>query len=169
MTKTCSRCRTAKPVSEFGPHPKTKDGFQSWCRQCVREYNRTRYHEKGGRERLAARYRANAEELKARRRAHYAEHREEQLAKSRAQARALKARVIETYGGSCACCGEVEEAFLTIDHPNGDGRKHRTVTGAGSAFYQWLRREGFPEGYVVLCFNCNCGRQVNGGVCPHQG
>lgn len=23
--------------------------------------------------------------------------------------------------------------------------------------------------YQLLCFNCNCGRHRNGGVCPHKG
>jgi hypothetical protein len=26
---------------------------------------------------------------------------------------------------------------------------------------------GFPAGFQVLCFNCNQGRRLNHGVCPH--
>lgn len=82
--------------------------------------------------------------------------------------RRLKARVIEAYGGKCNCCGEGNLSFLTIDHTNGDGGKHRQAIGS-SRIYNWLENRGYPTpGFQVLCFNCNCGRQINGGVCPHQ-
>jgi hypothetical protein len=29
-------------------------------------------------------------------------------------------------------------------------------------------RENYPPEYQVLCFNCNCGRALNGGRCPHE-
>jgi hypothetical protein len=32
-----------------------------------------------------------------------------------------------------------------------------------------LKRLGWPkEKYRILCANCNHGRALNGGVCPHQ-
>src|ERR1700690_1237472 len=37
-----------------------------------------------------------------------------------------KDAVFAAYGGYvCACCGEMEKAFLTLDHLNNDGNKHR--------------------------------------------
>lgn len=83
--------------------------------------------------------------------------------------RKVKLEVITHYGGRCACCGETEPLFLTIDHINGGGTAHRKEIGYfGSSFYIWLRRENYPEGYQVLCFNCNCARGLNGGICPHE-
>jgi len=74
---------------------------------------------------------------------------------------------IQEYGGRCACCGESELLFLTIDHVNGGGTKHRETIG--SNIYSWLRRNNYPkEGYQVLCMNCNWGRSQNGGTCPHM-
>jgi hypothetical protein len=29
-------------------------------------------------------------------------------------------------------------------------------------------KQGFPDGFQTLCFNCNVGKYKNGGVCPHQ-
>ncbi len=26
----------------------------------------------------------------------------------------------------------------------------------------------FPPGFRVLCYNCNCGRNHNKGICPHK-
>lgn len=67
----------------------------------------------------------------------------------------------------CACCGESEYLFLTIDHINGGGRKHRDDIHHGHLEI-WLIMNNFPEGYQILCSNCNTGRARNGDVCPHQ-
>jgi len=75
------------------------------------------------------------------------------------------------FGGQCACCGETKLAFLTLDHVNTDGKAHRLEMGfTGQAFYQRLVRDKFVSAYAlqVLCWNCNLGRRINGGACPHQ-
>ena len=81
-----------------------------------------------------------------------------------------KRTLFEAYGGArCACCGEEVLAFLTIDHINGGGRAAQAKTGrGGQRLYLWLRRNNYPSGFRVLCFNCNAGRAVNGGTCPHE-
>lgn len=78
------------------------------------------------------------------------------------------------YGGPrCVCCGETELLFLTLDHVDNDGGSHRReiVGKNGGCSYRQLRsslrRRGWPPILQVLCFNCNMGRQRNGGVCPH--
>jgi len=79
--------------------------------------------------------------------------------------------VFSAYGGyTCNCCGETEPLFLTIDHVDNDGARMRKegIHGSGSAFYTWLRKNGFPSGFQVLCMNCQLGKHRNGGVCPHQ-
>ena len=85
----------------------------------------------------------------------------------------LKADAIKAYGGKCKCCKEKDIRFLTIDHIEGGGTKHRRELGGGRkvssrGFYLMLRRESYPKGYQVLCWSCNCGRALNGGICPHQ-
>ena len=83
-----------------------------------------------------------------------------------------RTQVFEAYGGyKCNCCGETERMFLSIDHINNDGAEERRsgkYNGGGSAFYNWLRKSKFPQGYQVLCMNCQVGKHRNGGVCPHQ-
>ena len=79
----------------------------------------------------------------------------------------LREQVLAHYGGVCACCGETEPLFLTIDHVNNDGAKHRKEV-ASNHLAKWLVDNDFPEDFQILCFNCNCGRQRNGGVCPHH-
>jgi hypothetical protein len=69
----------------------------------------------------------------------------------------------------CACCGESNTKFLSIDHINNDGASHRRSLGLknGSGLYKWLKKEKYPSGFQILCFNCNLGKQINGGMCPH--
>jgi len=82
---------------------------------------------------------------------------------------ALKLKILAHYGLFCACCGESEPVFLTLDHVDGGGREHcRQIKVGGTSFYRWLISHGFPAGFRTLCFNCNSGRQVNGGICPHE-
>jgi hypothetical protein len=83
----------------------------------------------------------------------------------------LKTAVLKYYGNSCCfCCGETNPFFLSIDHINNDGaheRRKLKSNRSGVNFYRWLVMKNFPSGYQVACHNCNLGRHMNGGVCPH--
>lgn len=85
------------------------------------------------------------------------------------QRKRLMAQVLDHYGNCCACCGEIEPMFLTIDHINGGGNIHRRQIGKASVvLHRWLIKNDFPKGFQVLCFNCNIGRSINFGICPHK-
>jgi hypothetical protein len=83
--------------------------------------------------------------------------------------RQLKIETIQAYGGKCTCCGETIIEFLTIDHIRGGGTQHiRSLQRKGTAFYGWLKQQGFPQDdYQCHCWNCNCAKGMF-GVCPHQ-
>ena len=93
-------------------------------------------------------------------------------AKTKRRQTVCKDQVFTAYGGYvCACCGESEPMFLSIDHIHNNGAEERKAGlyhGSGTAFYQWLCKNKFPSGYQVLCMNCQVGKHKNGGVCPHQ-
>lgn len=78
----------------------------------------------------------------------------------------LRQDIFNAYGKQCACCGESQKEFLTIDHINGDGAKHRRERN-GSNLYVWLRQNDYPEGFQTLCWNCNCAKHIY-GICPHN-
>ena len=40
MTKICSHCGRELPVSNFGRHSRTKDGYQPCCKECLSEMNK---------------------------------------------------------------------------------------------------------------------------------
>lgn len=100
--------------------------------------------------------------------AYYAANRDRKMELSAARRVALRREVIEAYGGVCTCCGEDIDRFLTIDHTNDDGAEHRLSLTSSQQLWLQIRREGFPDRYRIQCFNCNCGRALNGGVCPHE-
>lgn len=79
----------------------------------------------------------------------------------------MRHQVLEHYGGKCACCGETEPIFLCIDHINGDGAEHRRKESLATNIYRWLVKYNFPDGFQVLCWNCNAAKFYQ-GVCPHQ-
>jgi hypothetical protein len=81
----------------------------------------------------------------------------------------LKIKVYEAYGGFVrACCGETEPNFLSIDHINNDGREHAITYRGTDRLHRYLLKNKFPEGFRILCHNCNHGRYLNGGECPHE-
>ncbi len=88
-----------------------------------------------------------------------------------AQTVAIRMEVFTHYSGGtprCACCSESHLVFLTIDHVNNDGAEHRrSGVASGSSTYYWLRRNGYPTGFQVLCWNCQHAKAV-GVACPHQ-
>lgn len=153
---------------------------RKWAANNREHINKTRriYHEKNRekinltttkwRQKNKTRIYARAKEQREANKDHFLE-----LSRASFKRRALKLRleVQEVYGGKCACCGETTPEFLTIDHINNDGAQHRKETKlkGGRRFYAWLKRNGFPkDGLQLLCFNCNCGKQINGGTCPHE-
>lgn len=74
----------------------------------------------------------------------------------------------------CACCGENEILFLHIDHINGNGAEHRRLLEKELGYYPggnglpyWLKKNNYPEGFQILCANCNLAKRVS-NICPHQ-
>lgn len=83
----------------------------------------------------------------------------------------IRQKVLEIYGDRCACCGEKEYWFLTIDHINNDGWKERKVGGKNTTSSEMIcRRLVFGpkrDDIQILCYNCNCAKQRI-GFCPHN-
>lgn len=94
--------------------------------------------------------------------------------KKAAYRREIKRTVMLHYGNACSCCGIADSDILCVDHVSGGGQKHRleisrgrTMSGASHATYIWLLKNNLPDGFRILCHNCNNGSHLNGGRCPH--
>lgn len=123
------------------------------------EYAR-RYYQKN-RDKILAQTKKYSEE-------HKAERDRKMLVWTKAYRCKLRRQIFEAYGCKCACCGECEEKFLAIDHVNNDGAIERKQYGAGVGLLRKIIREKYPDSYQLLCHNCNVGKHLNGGICPHK-
>lgn len=77
-------------------------------------------------------------------------------------------KALQHYSGpvpKCACCGESNLEFLCFDHINGGGRKH-IATIPSRNLGKWLAANEYPDGFRVLCHNCNMSLGFH-GYCPH--
>lgn len=87
-------------------------------------------------------------------------HKEQRNKRDRECYQKLKIEVLTYYGNgklTCVQCGFDDVRALSIDHINGGGTQHRKSLGipkGGTNFYNWLKSQGFPEGYQTLCMNC---------------
>lgn len=88
--------------------------------------------------------------------------------KNKERNRNLKIEVMSKYANplQCWCCQEKTLEFLSIDHINGGGGKHRREIGLGK-IYHWLKKNDYPSGFRVLCMNCNHA-WGHYSCCPHK-
>lgn len=137
--KRCATCKKRKPVSQFSRATKRKCGLQSACKACQQ---------------------AAKDKWRT---ANPAAYRRQQRRTCKRYAVKLKREVLSHYSGGtpvCNRCGFDENiAALTIDHVNNDGASHRRELAAqnqlpSKRFYNWLKHQGYPAGFQVLCFNC---------------
>jgi hypothetical protein len=138
----CNICKFAcedELVDEFFYWDKSSRAWHSTCKQCQMYMQHSRKDERSARDR---------------------ERRKEK-----------KSHVYEHYCQGtprCQCCGETEIKFLSLDHVNNDGAKHRRELGKNvDHMYDWIIRNGFPPMFQVLYFNCNYAKSAY-GRCPHE-
>ncbi len=92
------------------------------------------------------------------------------LLKASVRAKKLRIYAIRHYSNEtmgCGCCNEKNIEFLTIDHlPNAPHKRKNTKRGGREIFY-WLKKNNYPQGFRILCMNCNFSRGKY-GYCPHK-
>ncbi len=111
----------------------------------------------------------NKEHLREYKKKYYLEHREENKLKNREYSikyhHRQKIEILSYYSNEdipyCAVCGDNRLACLSIDHIQGGGNRHRKSIKGN--FYSWLKKQGYPEGYQVLCMNCQYIKRVEEG------
>lgn len=149
----CYHCRDSRETIEKTGRHFYNNGL---CNKCGCEYYKKRRKEPEVRERVLEQHRA-----------FYYRNRDRILATRAVENRKIKQEVIDNYGGICACCKISQIEFLSIDHINGDGGAHRReIKKPGSQMYFWLKKNNYPSGFRVLCYNCNLSLGFY-GYCPH--
>jgi hypothetical protein len=152
--KYCPVCKQTKPIEAFWSDTSTKDGHHYDCSDCSKKRNRRDYRKHIlNRRKSSLTWKWN--------------NMDKVLQWQKAARLALRSKILAGYGGRCTCCGETEEQFLTIEHINGGGRKHRKRVGSTEAVSREIIRAGFPNHFTILCMNCNWARR-RGTACPHE-
>ena len=162
--KKCWVCKETLPLTSFGNNKSKSDKLSTECRKCKAIKDRE-YRDK------------NEEKLKLKSQDYYVKNREKIIAKSCLQAKLdpiehnkrghkaktkLKFETFSKYSQGtpiCKWCGEMDIGILTIDHIDGNGGNHRreifnNKRKAGSTMYRWLKKNNYPDGFQVLCCNC---------------
>lgn len=175
QTKRCRKCREEKAIDFFYADKQTRDRLYSWCKPCTLKASQRRYQI--NRQQRLAQSRLWQQDNPKKRKQYINKWRQKNHHKvlemtrraGRLWGKKLKQAIVKAYGGACICCGETHLEFLTIDHINGDGKKHREeLKRRGVSFYTFLREQGFPQDSLrLLCMNCNFATRY-GKPCPHQ-
>jgi hypothetical protein len=126
--KTCFKCKVSKPADEFHNLSKNKDGLDSKCKVCKREYHRLYYLEKEGRK---EQIRAHAAKLRLTNRTNLIEY--------------LKAH-------PCVDCGEPDTVVLEFDHVRGE---KKTEVSNMIKNTNWTNILLEIEKCEVRCANCH--------------
>lgn len=91
-------------------------------------------------------------------------HRDNHRKYARAYVQRVKCEVLSHYSNGdmkCVRCGFDDIRALSIDHVNGGGRKH--TRGLTETLYNWLKRNNYPDGFQVLCMNCQFIKKMENG------
>lgn len=138
----CAACERLRTIDKFQPRrrPSGTWTYYADCRECISDYNAGVRHKYLQEKRVSSR-------------------------KSRAR---LRYEVLSEYclglPPQCECCAEDKLEFLALDHTNGGGNKHKKEV---RHVYRWIKKNGFPPGFRVLCHNCNQSLGAY-GYCPHS-
>jgi hypothetical protein len=136
--KQCYKCKELKPLRAFSRNKIKPDGLDIYCKACHNAYIKRRFPN------LPEIQRTYREKIRDQCLGHYS-----------------------NWSFKCSCCGEQEKTFLVLDHVNNGGTQHRiSIGGGGLNMFLWIKRKGFPDGFQVLCQNCNWGKHKLGS-CPH--
>lgn len=90
-------------------------------------------------------------------------HKNKRVVKEHRHMQRMKYEIFNKYSDEeikCKCCGITDIDVLTIDHVNNNGIEHRSIGIVGNMLYKWLKKNGFPSGYQVLCLNDNIKKEI---------
>ena len=131
MHKSCTKCNTTKPVTEFNYREKKKGTYQSHCRDCTKGY-------------LKKHYRAN--EKYYRDKARYHTRRYEKIARRTIYELKLS--------NPCVECGEGDPRVLDFDHIISEDKSHNVANMVKNGYsVKSILKE--VEKCQILCANCH--------------
>jgi hypothetical protein len=145
-TKKCSRCQTHKGFDYFSKWKNGTLGLDNTCKECrSRDRKNNRWDKEWSK--------------------NNPDKRKEITKRTNTK---IRLECLNKYSNNdikCSCCGENNIEFMSIDHIDGGGTQQRR--DLGGSIYQWLRQNNYPDGFRILCHNCNSSLGYY-GYCPHE-
>lgn len=132
--KKCGKCKQEKSKEAFSIRKAAKDGLQSRCKQCVKEYDKERHSKRENKDRKNQTTRERRKRYKAWIQAYKKRH-------------------------GCLNCAENEPVCLDFHHKDDD--KEETIANTTSSWSLKRIKEEIKK-RVVLCSNCH--RKVHAGL-----
>lgn len=140
--RQCKYCKKYKSIDQFykykGKRTIGKNWHHTYCKECANDLAMEKYRN----------------------------NREQRLKNLKRYRNKAKQEALDYYGNKCECCGETRYEFLSFDHINGGGHQHQKSIN-GMAIGIWLRINNYPDGFRILCYNCNMALG-HFGYCPHN-
>lgn len=164
----CRKCNMLLNADNWADFPKRRNG--NICKLCANKYSLENYHKNQEHRKAVNKIwrTKNRERIQKKSREQYRINTAQKLAYSKKYAQKVKVELVSHYAPDMRCqcedtnCWHQERCtvnnlrILTMEHPNGGGNKQRKQLAIqGTTFYLWLRRNNYPEGFQVLCMNCN--------------
>lgn len=132
------------------------DGYQYECKSCLKDRLKLKPRNKDLAREYNLKYRhKNREKFNLR------------MKESRWKRKLMLISKYSNNTNRCACCNEDNIEFLNIDHVFGGGNKQRKELGGTYGVIKYIINNNFPDGFRVLCYNCNCSIG-SFGYCPHE-
>jgi hypothetical protein len=135
----CSKCG-----KEFQQTENQIKRHSYWCKKCIGDYSKEwNQNNKEKRNGIDKRY--------------HVAHRDKKIIARRKSRQKERLAVLTHYTNGlikCARCGFDDIRALCVDHIDGGGNKHRKEIGEGN-LYSWIIKNKFPDGFQILCANCN--------------
>jgi hypothetical protein len=154
LSKTCSKCHVIKSINEFNICRENKDSHHNLCKLCYRLYrNKARANHSNN---------ISTEELNL--------IKSSQRTYGRNAVKRLKLEVLSHYSlSTIPICADpykmhnepiTDIDILTLDHINGGGSRNKEIRLINKSLYRNVRKEHYPEGYQVLCCNCQSKKRI---------
>jgi hypothetical protein len=151
--KICMNCQQSKHLNQYNIRRYNKDGHSSYCIECDKDTKNYTFH----------RHKELSDD-------DYVKWRLSENYKAKVEKQRTKREVFSHYckDGIVQCANPFRvhtEAItdldiLTLDHMKGDGYKEPKNRRGGIMLYRKLKQESYPNGFQVLCANCQFKKKV---------
>jgi hypothetical protein len=161
LDKVKARAKRYNELNKEQLKQKQKDNYRNnseLYKKRIKEYQAANFEVVSSRKK--AYYNANKPELAAQKKIYRAEHVDRIKYIKAKYAFELRTEAMLRYSAGtmiCAFCSDSTFEHLCLDHINNDGCKHRNSLKkvCGKSVYLWVKMNGYPPIFQVLCYNCN--------------